>query len=44
METPRQAGDGHTHMTKSIVRALPGGFNFWEGPEGEQGKTQEGAE
>lgn len=23
METPRQAGDGQTHLTKSVVRALP---------------------
>lgn len=30
METPRQAGDGHPHMTKSVVRALPG-FYFEKG-------------
>lgn len=43
--TARQAGEGHTSIDSTVsVRALPGGFNFWEGPEGEQEKTQEGAE
>ena len=26
METLRQAGDGQTHLTKSVVRALPGRY------------------